>query len=167
MRITLQSDDELLLEDSGRGLVAFGALAVAVSLIVGGAAVLDGKPVVALIVLGAFGVAGVYMLRAARAQTHQFDLRRGTLTIASRPAIARGMTTVEVATYPLASLADVVLEESPSANGGRTHSYTYRLAYVFADGARRPLRSYYTSGRAGYAKLQEHLRAVLERARRS
>ena len=166
MRITQQSERELLLEDSGRGLVAFGALFVTVSAIVAGGALREGKGWVALLVTAVFGIAGIVMIVKARAQTHHFDLRRGILTIASRPTLALLGTTLEVVTHPLETLQDVVLTESHNASGTRAHSRTYRLEYVFADGARRPLRPYYTTGRTGYAAIQDALRAALARARR-
>jgi hypothetical protein len=166
MRITRQSAAELLLEDSGRGLLFIAAMCIGIAAISAFFAAREGKVAAALIVLTAFGAAGVVMLRRAREQTHHFDLRRETLTIASRPALALGAAAWEVETHPLSSLADVVVEESSSAPSGRTHSYTYRLVYVFADGARRPLLPYYTSGRSQYAALQETLRALLRRQRR-
>jgi hypothetical protein len=163
MRITRQNATELLLEDSGRGLLSLAALCIGAAATSAGFALRDGKVAAALLVLGLFGAAGIVMLRRARSQTHHFDLRRRTLTIASRPAIALGSTTLEVVTHPLASLADVVIEEGSPDRSGQTHSYTYRLVYVFADGARRPLLPYFTAGRARYAALQATLRGVLGR----
>ena len=165
MRVVHQSATELVLEDSGRGMLLFGGLCLGVAIVAAGFALRDGQWIAALVVLGAFGAAGAVMLRRAESQTHRLDLRQGTLTIASRPALALGATrTSEVTTRPLAEVADVVIEESTPSHAGRTHGYTYRLAYLFADGARRPLLPYYTSGRGGYEALQSTLREALGRA---
>ena len=122
---------------------------------------------VALFVVAVFALTGIVVIARARGQTHHFDLRRGALTIASRPALALLGTTQEVVRRPLASLQDVVLENGGTVGGDHSVGRTYRLAYVFADGARHPLRPYYTTGRAGYVALQERMRAVIERMRRS
>lgn len=153
MRITLHSATELQLEDSGRGLVAFGGLFIAAALLGAGFAWRDGKTFAVLVALVAFGGAGVYMLRRAQAAVHHFDLRRGTLTIETRPVFTSDRAAREVTTYPLETLSDITLEESSSDAGSR-HSYTYRPVYVFRDGRRVPLVPYYTSGKAAKAALQ-------------
>jgi len=164
MRITLHSATELQLEDSGRGLVAFGGLFIAAALLGAGFAWRDGKTFAVVVALVAFGGAGVYMLRRAQAAVHRFDLRRGTLTIETRPVFTSDKAAREVTTYPLESLSDMTVEESSSDADSR-HSYTYRPVYVFRDGRRVPLLPYYTSGRAAKAALQAAVREFLNRAR--
>lgn len=166
MRITRQSATELLLEDSGRLLLALGAACIAATAITSLFALREDKGAVALLVVCVFCATGVVMISRARTQTHHIDLRRGTLTISSRPALALLGTTLDVAEYRLDSVRDVVLEDGGSVGGGRSIGRTYRLAYVFADGARRPLQPYFTTGRSGYATMQETLRAALARVRR-
>ena len=163
MRITLHSATELQLEDSGRGMVAFGGLFIAAALLGAGFAWRDGKTFAVLVALVAFGGAGVYMLRRAQAAVHRFDLRRGTLTIETRPVFTSDEAAREITTYPLASLSDITLEESSSDAGSR-HSYTYRPVYVFRDGRRVPLLPYYTSGKRSKAALQFVVRDFLSRA---
>lgn len=165
MRITLHSPTELQLEDSGRGLVAFGGLFIAAALLSAGFAYRDGKPFAVLVALLAFGGAGVYMLRRARAAVHHFDQRRGTLTIETRPVFTSDAAAREITTYPLESLSDLTLEESSGDDGSR-HSYTYRPVYVFRDGRRVPLLPYHTSGKAAKAALQATVREWLLAARR-
>lgn len=166
MRITRQDATELLLEDSGKSFVAFGAFFVVFSAISGHFVLRDGKGWLGLLIVCVFAIAGLVMIARARAQTHYWDLRHGRLTISSRPTLALFGTTTEVVEYPLDSVQDVVLEESTSGGAGQARTRTYRLAYLFADGQRRPLRPYYTSGRGGYASLQESLRSALARVRR-
>ena len=164
MRITLHSATELQLEDSGRGMVAFGGLFIAAALLGAGFAWRDGKTFVVLLVLVVFGGGGVLMLRRARAAVHRFDVRRGTLTIETRPLFTSDKAAREVTTYPLESLSDVTLEES-SPDADSRHSYTYRPVYVFRDGRRVPLLPYYTSGKAAKAALQATVRDFLKRTR--
>jgi hypothetical protein len=164
MRITLHSATELQLEDSGRGLVAFGGLSIAAALLGAGFAYRDGKTFAVLIALVAFGGAGVVMLRRARAAVHHFDLRRRTLTIETRPVFTSDRAAREVTTFPLDTLSDVTLEES-SPDAGSRHSHTFRPVYVFRDGRRVPLVPYYTSGKTAKAALQATIRDFLSRAR--
>lgn len=165
MRVTLHTATELQLEDSGRGLVAFGGLFIAAALFGAGFAWRDGKTVAVVVALVAFGGAGVYMLWRAQAAIHRFDLRRGTLTIETRPVFTSDPAARETTTYPLESLSDITLEESSPDTDSR-HSYTYRPVYVFRDGRRVPLLPYYTSGKRAKAALQATVRDFLSRARR-
>lgn len=166
MRITRQSATELLLEDSGKGLVAFGAAFVAMSVVAVPFVLRGDDGWIGLVVPCVFSIAGAVMIAKARAQAHHWDLRQGRLTISSRPTLALFGTTTGVVEYPLGSVADVALEESRNSGGRAGNRYMYRLAYVFASGERRPFRPYYTSGRGGYESVQATLRGVLDRMRR-
>jgi hypothetical protein len=165
MRVTLHSETELQLENSGRGMVAFGALFIASALLSAGFAYHGGKPWAALIALCAFGGGGIVMLRRAQASVHHFDGRRGTLTIRTRPVFASDPAFRETTSYPLDTLSDLTLEES-SPDAGSRHSHTWRPVYVFRDGRRLPLVPYYTSGRKAKEALQATVREFLAHARR-
>ena len=161
MRIARQSATELQLEDSGFTMLAFGILAVAAAIFCGGFAFQDGKLAAALVVLGGFGSAGIVMLRRAEAIVHHFDLQRGLLTVDTRPALASGDDDRRAVTYPLHTIADLVLEESSSTDSDGTRSHVFRPVYVFRDGTRLPLVQHYTSQRASQAGIQTAVRSAL------
>ena len=161
MRITRQDASELQLEDSGLGMVAFGIIFLVAAVACAGMAINEGKVAAAVIVLGGFGSAGMLILRRARASVHHFDLQRGILTVETRPALAADDQDRVAVTYPLTTLADIVLEESDGADGGRTHTRMYRPVYRFQDGTRLPLRPNYVNELSGQLKIQAAVRAIL------
>lgn len=161
MRIARQSATELQLEDSGFTMLAFGLLAIAAAILCGGFAFQDGKLAAALVVVGGFGSAGIVMLRRAEAIVHHFDLQRGLLTVDTRPVLASGEDDRKAVTYPLHTIADLVLEESSSTDGDGTRSHVFRPVYLFRDGTRLPLVQHYTSQRTRQAEIQAAVRSVL------
>lgn len=161
MKMTRQSATELQLEDSGLAVVAFGILAIAVAIFGAGFALQDGKIAAAIVLIGGFGSAGIVMLRRAQATIHHFDLQRSLLTVESRPVLAIDGDDRTAVTYPLHTIADLVLEESSSTDGDGTRSHVFRPVYVFRDGTRLPLVQHYTSQRARQVAIQAAVRSVL------
>lgn len=164
MRMTRQSATELQLEDSGVAVVAFGILAIAAAIFGAGFALQDGKVAAAIILVGGFGSAGIVMLRRAQATIHHFDLQRGLLTVDSRPVLAIDGDDRTTVTYPLHTIADLVLEGSSSADGDGTPAHVFRPVYVFRDGTRLPLVQHYTAQHTRQVGIQSAVRSVLSGA---
>ena len=164
MRITRQDASELQLEDSGLGLVMFGILALVMAVGCAGFAINEGKFAAAVIVLGGFGSAGMVMLRRARSAVHHFDLQRGILTVDTRPVLAADDHDRMAVTYPLATLSDLVLEESTATDNDGFHTRTYRPVYLFRDGTRLPLVPYYLNQVSGQMAIQAAVRSILRGA---
>lgn len=165
MRITRHTASELQLEDSGLGLILFGAIALITAVVTAGFAIHEGKLAAAAIVVGGFGSAGLVMLRRAKAAIHHFDLQRGLLTVDTRPVLGTDEDDREAVTYPLHTLVDVTLEEHSTTDYDGTRTHTYRPVYVFSDGTRRPLLPYFTTQVSGQAEIQAAVRSMLVKAR--
>lgn len=161
MRITRNTAAELQLEDAGYWMVAFGALALVTAVVVAAFAAREGETIAGILILGAFGGAGVVVLRRARSVVHRFDRQRATLTIEARPILVPGSRSVERMTYEIASLADLALEEQSSTGESGMRTHTFRPVYVFSDGRRIPLLAYYTSQVIAQKTLQAAVRAWL------
>ena len=161
MRITRHTASELQLEDSGLGMVVFGTVAIFAAILCAGLAIQSGKFAAAVIVLGGFGPAGLIMLRRAESAIHHFDLQRGILTVDTRAVLGADEDDREAVTYPLHTIADLVLEESSSTDGDGTRTHTYRPVYVFRDGTRRPLLPYFTNQQSRQAEVQAAVRSVI------
>lgn len=160
MRITRHTATELQLEDSGRTMIAWGLVAITVAILVAGLAINDGKFAAAAIVLGGFGSTGIIILRRAEAAMHHFDLQRGILTVDTRPVLAVDEDDRKAVTYPLGTLADLVLEAASPDTGDR-NAHTFRPVYVFTDGSRLPLVAYHTARRSNQEAIQTAVRSIL------
>ena len=164
MRITRHTASELQLEDSGLGLILFGAIALVTAVVIAGFAIHQGKLAAAAVVIGGFGPAGLIMLRRAEAAIHHFDLQRGILTVDTRPVLGTDEDDRAAVTYPLHTLVDLTFEEHSTTDYDGTRTHTYRPVYVFRDGTRRPLLPYYTTRLSSHAELQAAVRSVLVKA---
>ena len=161
MRITRHTATELQLEDSGKTMIAFGLLAIAIAVLVAGLAINDGKFAAAAIVLGGFGSTGIVILRRAEAAVHHFDVHRGILTIDTRPVLAVDDDDRKAVTYPLRALTDIVVEASAREAGDGPNAHAFRPVYVFNDGSRLPLVPYYSAKRSKQEAIQAAVRSLL------
>jgi hypothetical protein len=160
LRVIHHTDSVLEIEDRPVALWAMGgvfALAGAAVFALGGFA--DGSLAAASAGLLFMGVGSGLVVGVAH-RRHRLDQRAGTLTIEIRTQSA-----VTLEERSLGDVTDVVVEAMHSNRNGR--SGTYRLAYVFADGARLPWTSYYSGTRRDKDACARLVREFLRLERRA
>ena len=159
MEINRPSSNILELRDGGAAMIVLGAVFVAMGVAALVLIVVQHIVTFAIVPAIVFAALGVICLRRTQRTTHVIDGRRGTLTIASSSVFGRGETTV-TERHRLETLAAVALEERESIMDDNP-STVYRVAYVFADGSRRPWTQYWTSRRMSHEEPRAAVEAFL------
>jgi|SRR6185503_11831677 len=154
MEIRRPTPHVLELHESGTTVIKIGAIVASVGVVAALFAIAGHIVGPAVLVTAVFGGAGGAVLWRARRTTHVLDARRGVLTIASQPVLGKSRPMI-VEQHKLGDLVSIDLESRESSDAEGTTSIVYRATYVFANGARRPWSSVWTSIRSRHEAARD------------